>query len=203
MIKDFFTTLMIIALSLFIIAAVPNDSDAAIYEDTLRLHILANSDSDEDQSLKLLIRDKVLGKYGEILKTGESVEGAISLSESLVGDIKADVDLWIAEEGYNYTADVKITEEWYDTREYEDFSLPCGYYQSMQITLGDAEGKNWWCVMYPPLCLDLATEDAPADDGIIDYTKEELTLIESKGYSIKFRLIEVVSKIAGHLTKNS
>ena len=73
----------------------------------------------------------------------------------------------------------------------------------MQITLGDAEGKNWWCVMYPPLCLDLATEDAPADDGIIDYTKEELTLIESKGYSIKFRLIEVVSKIAGHLTKNS
>ena len=81
MIKDFFTTLMIIALSLFIIAAVPNDSDAAIYEDTLRLHILANSDSEEDQSLKLLIRDKVLGKYGEILKTGESVEGAISLSE--------------------------------------------------------------------------------------------------------------------------
>ena len=194
---------MVLALSLFIIAAVPNDSDAAIYEDTLRLHILANSDSEEDQSLKLLIRDKVLEKYGEILKRGDSVEGAISLGESLVEDIRADVDSWIAEEGFGYTSGVKITEEWYDTREYEGFSLPCGYYYSMQITLGEAEGKNWWCVMYPPLCLDLATEKAPADDGIIDYTKEELTLIESKGYSVKFRLIELVSRIAGHLTKNS
>ncbi len=194
---------MVLALSLFIIAAVPNDSDAAIYEDTLRLHILANSDSEEDQSLKLLIRDKVLEKYGEILKRGDSVEGAISLGESLVEDIRADVDSWIAEEGFGYTSGVKITEEWYDTREYEGFSLPCGYYYSMQITLGEAEGKNWWCVMYPPLCLDLATENAPADDGIIDYTKEELTLIESKGYSVKFRLIELVSRIAGHLTKNS
>lgn len=203
MIKDFFTTLMVLALSLLIIAAVPNDSDAAIYEDTLRLHILANSDSEQDQSLKLLIRDKLLEKYGEILKSGEGIEGAIELGKSLVEDIKADVDTWIAEEGFDYTSKVKITEEWYDTREYEDFSLPCGYYYSMQITLGEAEGRNWWCVMYPPLCLDLATEKAPADDGIIDYTKEELTLIESRGYSIKFRIIEVVSKIAGHLTKNS
>ena len=92
MIKDFFTTLMVLALSLLIIAAVPNDSDAAIYEDTLRLHILANSDSEQDQSLKLLIRDKLLEKYGEILKSGEGIEGAIALGKSLVADIKADVD---------------------------------------------------------------------------------------------------------------
>lgn len=203
MIKDFLSTLTVIALCLFVMAAVPNDGDAAIYEDTLRLHILANSDSEEDQTLKLLIRDKVLNKYGERLKTSESIDGAIALGKTLSGNIKEDVDRWIAEEGYDYTSQVKITEEWYDTREYEDFSLPCGYYYSMQITLGEAKGKNWWCVMYPPLCLDLATEKAPADDGIIDYTKEELTLIESRGYSIKFRLIEIVSRIANQLTKNS
>ena len=203
MIKDFFTTLTVLALSLFIIAAVPNDTDAAIYEDTLRLHILANSDNEEDQNLKLLIRDKVLQKYGERLKNSDSIEEAISLGDSLVDSIKTDVDLWIEEAGFDYTAQVKITEEWYDTRNYEDFSLPCGYYTSMQITLGESKGKNWWCVMYPPLCLDLATENAPSDDGIIDYTKEELTLIESGGYSIKFRIIEIASKIANHLTKNS
>ena len=192
-IKDLFTTLTVIALSLAVIALLPTDSDAAIYDDTLRLHILANSDTEEDQRLKLIIRDKLLEKYGEELKATGGIDEAKNNAVLLLDQMKEDIDVWIAEEGFSYTSAVTVTEEWYDTREYDSFTLPKGYYSSLRVLLGNAEGKNWWCVMYPPLCLSLATEVAPEDDAVIDYTKEELSLIKGGGYNVKFRLLEIVS----------
>ena len=192
-IKDLFTTLTVIALSLAVIALLPTDSDAAIYDDTLRLHILANSDTEEDQRLKLIIRDKLLEKYGEELKATGGIDEAKNNAALLLDQMKEDIDVWIAEEGFSYTSTVTVTEEWYDTREYDSFTLPKGYYSSLRVLLGNAEGKNWWCVMYPPLCLSLATEQAPEDDAVIDYTKEELSLIKGGGYNVKFRLLEIVS----------
>ena len=97
------------------------------------------------------------------------------------------------ERGYDYGCEVEIGVEWYDTREYEDFTLPKGYYTSLRVMLGEAEGKNWWCVMYPPLCLDIATEDAP-DDGALGYSKEEYALITNDGYNVKFKVLEVFSE---------
>ena len=88
-----------------------------------------------------------------------------------------------------------MSEEWYDTRVYEGFALPEGIYSSLRVIIGDGAGKNWWCVMYPPLCTSLAVEKAPSDDGIINYTKEELSLIEGKGYNIKFKGLELLSKL--------
>ena len=111
----------------------------------------------------------------------------------MIPDIERDVDAWIREAGYNYESEVTLGVEWYDTREYEDFTLPRGYYTSLRVMLGEAEGKNWWCVMYPPLCLDIATENAPYDDAVMGYTKEEYTLISDRGYNIKFKLLEVFS----------
>ena len=106
------------------IAILPTDKDAAIYEDTLRLHILASSDSDEDQGLKYEIRDKLLKKYGEQLKSASSIKEAANEVSTLIDDIERDVNIWIEEAGYSYGCAVAIGTEWYGTREYENFTLP-------------------------------------------------------------------------------
>ena len=190
-----FLMAVVILLAITLIAAIfPTEQDAAIYEDTLRLHILANSDNEEDQELKYEIRDKLLKKYGTSLGASDNPEEAKENIRALIPEIKSDVDDWIQEAGYNYKSDVTLGVEWYDTREYEDFTLPKGYYTSLQVMLGEAEGKNWWCVMYPPLCLDIATEEAPRDDAVLGYTKEEYSLITERGYNIKFKILEIFSE---------
>ncbi len=181
-------------LVVLLITALPTEKEGAIYEDTLRLHILANSDSDRDQALKLEIRDKILEKYAGELSSEISKNDAVSKIESLRDEIKRDVDAWVISAGEDYTSRVDIGTEWYETREYESFTLPKGYYTSVRVCLGEAEGQNWWCVMYPPLCLDIAT-GSPRDDAISSYTEEEAVLIDGKGYAIKFKLLEVVSEL--------
>ena len=174
-------------------AILPTDKDAAIYNDTLRLHILANSDCEVDQAIKYEIRDKILEKYGEALGEAESFEDAEERIGELIPKIESDVNAWLEEAGYDYTSEVTLGVEWYDTREYESFSLPKGYYTSLRVMLGEAKGQNWWCVMYPPLCLDVATEDAPSDDAVSGYSKEEYLLISDKRYNVKFKMLEVFS----------
>ena len=173
----------------------PTEAEGEIYEDTLRLHILANSDSTEDQTLKISIRDMLLKKYATILKDGKSISDSKEKVEALLPEIEKDVEKWISDMGYSYSAEATFTREWYDTREYEDFTLPCGYYDSLRIIIGEGEGKNWCCVMYPPLCLDMATEGAPADDGVIDYSKEEISLIKNGKYQVKFKILEDLSRL--------
>ena len=185
-------TLLTLVLTLTV-AILPTDKDAAIYDDTLRLHILANSDSEVDQAVKYEIRDRILEKYGKTLKESESFEDAEARIEGIIPEIESDVDTWLKEAGYSYTSEVTLSVEWYDTREYDDFVLPKGYYTSLRVMLGDADGQNWWCVMYPPLCLDVATEDAPKDDAVSGYTREEYLLVSDEGYNIKFKILEVFS----------
>lgn len=185
-------TFALLIATLFI-ALFPTEADAAIYEDTVRLHILAASDSDEDQALKYAIRDKLLEKYGELFSQSESREGAEELARALLPKIEADVREWINEGGFDYSPEVTLTEEWYDTRVYESFTLPQGYYCSLRVIIGEGCGKNWWCVMYPPLCTELATGISTADEAI-DYTKEELSLIKSSKYNIKFKTLEIFSE---------
>ena len=176
------------------VGAMPTEAEGEIYEDTIRLHILANSDSELDQDLKLAIRDEVLKKYGQMLSAYNSVSEAKENISSLLTAIECDVESWIKDMGYEYGAKATLSEEWYDRREYDGFTLPAGYYSSLRIIIGEGDGKNWWCVMYPPLCMDIATEQAPSDDGFIDYTKEELALIKNGEYQIKFKILEELSR---------
>ena len=187
-------TLMILISTLFI-AVMPTEAEGALYEDTIRLHILANSDSEEDQSLKLLVRDELLEKYGEELSGFVSRDDAEEKIKCCIGEIESTAKKIIENEGYDYSVRAELCEEWYDTREYEDFSLPRGYYSSLKIIIGDGEGKNWWCVMFPPLCLEAALEKAPEDTAIKQYSKEEYTLISKSGYNIKFKLLELISDV--------
>ena len=178
-----------------LISVMPTDAEANIYEDTIRLHILANSDSREDQELKIAVRDGVLNEFGERLRLAGSFQAAEELCESIIPEIKEYAEAIIKAAGYGYEVNIELGEEWYETRDYDGFSLPCGYYTSLRILIGDGDGKNWWCVMYPPLCTELASESAPADDGLIDYTKEEMILISSGKYNIKFKILEDLSRV--------
>ena len=192
--KRLSTTAIYLLIVTMLLAIMPTDAEARIYEDTIRLHILANSNSTEDQNLKIEIRDRLLTEYGNNLKELGTKDEAESVIQDLLPKITDSVNLWISELGFNYKAEAVIGVEWYETRDYGDFSLPCGYYTSLRIMIGEADGNNWWCVMYPPLCLELATESAPADDGLIDYTNEEIRLIKGGRYNVKFKILEEVSR---------
>ena len=183
-----------------LLSVLPTDAEANIYEDTIRLHILANSDSKEDQALKISVRDGLLLEYGERLRSAGSFEGAAQLAKNLLSEIESFAEELINAGGYEYNVTAILSEEWYETRDYDGFSLPCGIYTSLRILIGEGKGKNWWCVMYPPLCTELACEDAPADDGFIDYTKEELILISGSKYNLKFKILEDLSRV---FSKNS
>ena len=178
-----------------LLTSLPTDAEANIYQDTIRLHILANSDSDEDQFLKIQVRDGLLAKYGERLRLSGSFENAEAMVNELLSEIEDYAEELICDAGYDYPVSAILSEEWYETRDYGDFSLPCGYYTSLRILIGEGVGKNWWCVMYPPLCTELASEDAPGDDGLIDYTKEELILISGGKYNVKFKILEDLSRV--------
>lgn len=178
--------------AMLIVAALPTEADAEIYSDTLRLHILAASDSDEDQALKLAVRDKILTEYSEELSGVAALEDARATLEARLPDIIATAQDVVIASGYDYTVTASLGEEWYDTRDYGELSLPRGVYTSLIIKIGEGQGRNWWCVMYPPMCLDLAT-DAPSDDWTSGYTGEELSLISGK-YRVKFKLLELISE---------
>ena len=189
--KQAFTGILSILAAMLIACVIPTEADAEIYSDTLRLHILAASDSDEDQALKLRVRDGILTEYSAQLSEVTDLEDARATLEARLPDIVATAERIVAEAGYDYTVTASLGEEWYDTRDYGELSLPRGVYTSLIIKIGKGQGRNWWCVMYPPMCLDLAT-DAPSDDWTSGYTGEELSLISGK-YRVKFKLLELIS----------
>ena len=183
-------------LAAMLMAAMPTDADAEIYSDTLRLHILAASDSEEDQALKLAVRDAILLEYAERLSAADGLDGALAEVEALLSEIERCARECIAERGFDYSVTAELAVEEYDTRDYGEISLPRGRYNSLVIKIDEGEGRNWWCVMYPPMCLDMAL-DAPSDDWVSGYTDTELSLITGGKYRVKFKLLELVSDFYG------
>lgn len=190
--KNILLPILAILAATLLLAVMPTEADAAIYTDTIRLHVLANSDSEEDQKTKLAVRDDLLLTYAEVLGASRSMEEAEETVRSLLPAMREHVNGFLAARGVDYGAEITFSVEWYGTRVYESFTLPSGYYPSLRVLLGRADGKNWWCVMFPPLCLDMATEDAPADDGLGTYSESERRLI-SGDYQVRFKLLEVIS----------
>ena len=190
--KNLLFPLLAILGATLLLAVLPTEADAAIYTDTIRLHVLANSDSAEDQATKLAVRDDLLLTYAKDLGSFRTMKEAEDEVCRLLPKMRAHVNSFLDHRGADYGAEVTFSVEWYETREYEKFTLPAGYYPSLRVLLGRAEGKNWWCVMFPPLCLDIATEDAPEDDGLGTYSKGERALITG-GYRVRFKLLEMVS----------
>lgn len=184
-------TSMILALCLFC-GFMPTEADHIIYDNTVRLHVLANSDSEHDQEVKLIVRDAVLKEVSSLLQNAETPDDAVSVLTENLDRIRLVCNNVLADLGENLTATVMLSEEKYPTRHYETMSLPAGTYKSLRIMLGAAEGKNWWCVLYPALCTNVAkTEASLIKTGFSQEQIEVLTNGESPKYKIKFKILEI------------
>ena len=150
----------------------------------VRLHVIAASDDDAEQALKLRVRDEVLAYLSPKLDGVSGSDEAQQIIKSELPNIKEAAEK--SAEGREIQ--VCLSEEYYPTREYESFSLPAGRYQSLRVIIGEGEGHNWWCVVFPPLCIS-AAEQEKAMDAMSD--EERGIITEAEGYEIKFRLVEL------------
>lgn len=167
-----------------------------ISEEVFRLHILANSDSDDDQQLKLKVRDSVLKESEQLFKESGSLEETINICKNNIGIFQKAVEKCIKENGYDYPVKVYVDKEYFNTREYDTITLPSGIYNALKIEIGEGAGKNWWCVMFPAICLSSATEEE-LDDYLSD---EEMEIVNSDSkYEVRFKIVELYEKIKSKL----
>ncbi len=162
-----------------------------IRSDTLRLHIVANSDSDPDQAVKLLVRDAVLKESEAFSTSADKAQAEEKLSRSLE-EIEQTANRTLSKNGFAYTAKAKICEMYFDERKYENVTLPAGNYTALRIELGEAKGKNWWCVIYPSVCLSAATEEKLS--GYSETEKEVVS--EPNKYEVRFKIEEWIQKLS-------
>ncbi len=164
-------------------------TQAALADELVRLHVIANSDSEADQAEKLQMRDRVLNLLAPLLTDCRSREEAAAIIEAHARDLEALGDV-----------SVLLTEEYYPTRHYDSFSLPAGEYLSLQVRLGEAAGRNWWCVVFPPLCTEAVAE--PVADVFAALREEDAALITEEGaqYILRFRLVDWWGRLKGALT---
>lgn len=159
----------------------------------LRLHVLANSDSQEDQTLKLEVRDRVLAESAGMLdgvKDREQAERAVSRKLKQLRSAAQDE---VKKRGYPYPVDVSLKNTWFPTRKYGDVTLPAGEYDALEVVIGSGEGHNWWCVLFPPLCLPAAQDTKQLEDVL---NPNELKIVRgSGGYEIKFKTVEYYEQI--------
>ncbi len=198
--------LVLITLILIVTAnqILPIHGEEKIYDSVVRLHVLANSDSEEDQALKLKVRDRVLEISQPILSECTDKESAEKLLEGSLEQIKQAARQVVLEQGYDYSVSVILCEEDYPERSYDGFCFPGGKYMSLRVCLGEAEGKNWWCVVFPPLCMSAASvTKQQAEDAFISVglTPEQYKIVtESQStpkYKIRFKFLETLQSIFG------
>ena len=182
-------------------AFMPVNGEQEIYESMIRLHVLANSDSEEDQNLKLEVRDYILGDIAALTQDCiDSKEAAEKIQDALK-DTELKIKDFINQKGYDYNITATLSREVYPERIYtdsdgEDFNFPSGKYQSLRIIIGKGGGKNWWCVLFPPLCLSGSKiEDELAVAG---YSNDQINILKKdKGskYVIRFKILELLADL--------
>ena len=187
--------------SISYVNAISTDLQKSVF----RLHVIANSDSEDDQNLKLKVRDNVLRYMNTLCSKTTSKEEAIEIATIHLNEFKEIALNTIKENGYNYNVDISIDNVFFPTKTYGDISLPEGYYDALRIKIGKAEGKNWWCVMFPPLCfVDVTSGIVPDDSKDLlkeNLSQEEYDLICNGNYenqnntdiTFKFKIVELLN----------
>ena len=167
----------------------------ALNENFIRLHVVANSDSDEDQALKLKVRDAVVEKLQDTMESFPTMEEARAYLQEHLPELEAFVNKVIQELGFTDTATVSVDREAFDKREYDTFILPAGYYEALRITIGEGQGKNWWCVVFPSLCIGATQEeftDTAAGAGFSDTLTQTL---QDEQPQIRFFLLDWLGQV--------
>ncbi len=186
-----FFGLALLCLTLFL----PLQGAENLYGSVIRIHVLANSDSKEDQERKLLLRDQILLFAKENLSENEDKEDAEKKIREKIPEIIALSEKTLKEAGKEEKVSVSLSEEYYPTRHYENLSLPSGEYLSLRVMIGEASGQNWWCVLFPPICIGSAVEEA--EDALANVGMEEKnihTVTGKKEYAYRFKILEVWEK---------
>lgn len=160
-------------------------------QDVLRLHILANSDTNEDQELKLLVRDEITKECKELFSKAQSLEEAKEITLENLEELNKTATTVIKEQGKDYTVSVQLCEEYFNTRYYGSVTMPAGKYTALQIKIGKAKGENWWCVLYPSLCVGTSTDYESFEENL---TPQECSVVSSGNkYQFKFKIVETVT----------
>ena len=186
--------------AVLILSFLPVHGEAAIYDSVIRLHVLAVSDSAEDQAVKLQVRDHILSCLAPVLDgVTERAEAEVLVQESLEM-LQNSADSFLREQGRDETVQVTLTEENYPAREYDAFSLPAGEYLSLRVILGEGEGQNWWCVLFPSVCSRFAaanTETLYREAGFTPEQYRMITHTDKTLYQVRFRLLEIWEELFG------
>ena len=175
-----------------------NGSQSALADQVIRLHVLANSDSQADQALKLEVRDSILAAAQDYFQPGASREETEAILRDHLWDLANAGAQIVAEAGYDYPVTASLEENyWFPTKEYEDFALPAGEYTALRIVIGEGGGQNWWCVVFPPLCLGSVSESAAQTALSAGLSEDQVSLItgEDEGYVVKFRAMELLGDL--------
>ncbi len=182
----FFGIAILLSLSFF-----PFWNTENLYDSVIRIHVLANSDSETDQTRKLMVRDALLEYAAENLKDYASLEEAKAALKTKIPSFEETAKKVLRREGCNDSVSIVLNEEYYSTRHYDGFSLPAGNYLSLQVKIGEAKGQNWWCVLFPPLCLSssVAAEDALVGAGMDEDNAKTVTC-DGTEYKIRFRVLD-------------
>ena len=192
------TAILIICCLFLFLGLMPVHGESEIYDSVFRLHVIANSDSEEDQALKLKVRDAILEKSESLFGDCKDRDEAITVVRSNIAAIEKEAASVIEREGYSYPVSVEIGEEVYPTKSYEDFCFPSGSYMSLRIIIGEGDGQNWWCVLFPPMCVSAASKTTPDDSFIsVGLNKDQYGIItetSSPKYKARFRILEVIEE---------
>ena len=164
-----------------------------ISKKVLRLHILANSNSSIDQNLKLKVRDRILKQSDSFFNNVKSKEEAKEIISSHLPEIKKAAEDEIKLQGFNYPVEVRLEKTYFNTRKYDNITLPAGQYEALRVLIGEGNGKNWWCVIFPSICLGSAKGTNSMEEILNE--KETDIVEESQNYEFKFKIVEVLESI--------
>ena len=164
----------------------------SISDSVFRLHILANSDNSDDQALKLKVRDAVLAEGCSIFENCETLEEVLLTCNEHIDYFKSIAEKCIEDNGYDYDVNAYVDKEYFNTRQYDNITLPSGIYNALKIEIGEGKGHNWWCVMFPAICLPTVSEDE-INEILSD---EEIALINGNSkYDVRFKIVEIYEKM--------
>ena len=199
-IRNFLAFCSIMFLTVMVIGLLPVHGEERIYGEVIRLHVLANSDTEEDQALKLKVRDGIIAEVGSLLEGCGDRDDALSIigNEETLEELEVAAAKIVSAEGYSYPVKVSLSDEEYPRRNYESLSFPAGTYTSLRIQIGEAEGQNWWCVLFPQLCLGVATADNRDAFIEVGFTPEQYKIVTDTSepeYEVRFKILEVIEEL--------
>ena len=187
--------------TLFSAISYVNAVSSDIADGVFRLHVIANSDTSVDQNLKLRLRDYILQEGKDIFNGSVNVENAVKKMEPVLPELEKSAKAFVNRAGFDYDVKISLSNEYFTTRTYETVTLPAGKYLALRVVIGSGEGHNWWCVMFPPMCVPAADKKDEIENV---FSEKEIKLVESKPkYEPRFKVVEIYEQLKEIISEKS